>query len=58
MRRLVPHHRIHQCEFGVSRENRTAKDAVEGSKLEGPLAIMPEDELHAVGTESAGAIVE
>jgi hypothetical protein len=57
MRRLVPHHRIHQCEFGVSRENRTAKGAVEGRELEGPLAIVPEDKLHALGTESAGAVV-
>ena len=57
MRRLVPHHRIHQCEFGVSRENRTAKGAVEGRELEGPLAIVPENELHAFGTESAGAVI-
>ncbi len=58
MRRLEPHHRIHQCEFGVSREDRTAKRAVEGRKLDGPLPIVPEDELHALGTESAGSIVE
>jgi hypothetical protein len=57
MRRLVPHHRIHQCEFGVSRENRTAEGAVEGRELEGPLAIVPEDKLHTLGTESAGAVV-
>jgi hypothetical protein len=58
MRRFVPQNRIDQGEFGVSRENRPAKRTVEGRKLEGLLAIMPEDELHALGTESAGAIVE
>jgi len=57
MRRLVPQYGIHQCEFGVSRENRTAKRAVEGRELEGPLAIVPKDKLHALGTESAGAVV-
>jgi hypothetical protein len=58
LRWLVPHDRIHLCEFGVSRQNRTAKGAVEGRKLEDTLAIVPEYELHALSTESAGAIVE
>ena len=57
-RRLVPDYRIHPFEFGVSRENRTTKRAVERRKLKGPLPIAPEDELHALGTESAGAIVK
>lgn len=57
-RRLVPNYRVHPFELGVSRENRTTKGAVEGRKLKGPLPIVPEDELHALGTESAGAIVK
>jgi hypothetical protein len=58
MRRLVPHHRIHSVKFGVPRENGQAEGAVEGRESQGPPAIVPEDELHAVRTESTGAIVE
>ena len=58
MRRLEPHDRIHPGELGMSRENRAGERAVEGGKLEDPSAIMPENELHALGTEPAGAIIE
>jgi hypothetical protein len=58
MRRLVPDYRIHPCQFGVSRKNLTAKRAVQSRKSQGPLPIVPKDELHAFGTEAAGAIVE
>ncbi len=57
-RRLVPHDRIHLCELGVSGANRTAEDTVEGREPEDAPAIMAQDELHALGTESAGAIVQ
>ena len=55
---LVPHHGVHVCEFGMSRQNRTAKGAVEGRKSEDTLSIVTEYELHALRTEPAGAIVE
>lgn len=57
-RGVEPHHRVHPRELRVPRENRTAKSAVEWSEPERPPAIVPEDELHALGAESARAVVQ
>ena len=55
---LNPDHRIDVHGFGMTRANLTAHAAVERSKTQRMLPLMPEDELHRLGAEAAGAIVQ
>jgi hypothetical protein len=42
----------------MTRTDLTAHVAVERSKTQRMLPLMPEDELHRVGAEAAGAVVQ
>ena len=53
-----PDHRVNVCDGWVTRADLAAQVAVERRKAQRMLALMPQDELHCRGAESAGAVVQ
>ena len=56
--RFHPRHRVGLRQLGMPGPHLRAEDALERSEAERPAPVVPQYELHAVGAEAAGSIVQ